>query len=78
MRGKKRPAALSKMGPAIAKKHFKLLFFLLSRAVERTPSPTEELQLLQAGLGKRTITIAEDADYEEVCRHVYIHGPVAI
>ncbi|MEQ2222904.1 hypothetical protein ILYODFUR_031289 [Ilyodon furcidens] len=41
-------------------------FFLLQRASEKTPKLTEELMLLQAGLGRRTVNITEDAGHKEV------------
>ncbi|KAK9953766.1 hypothetical protein ABG768_015893 [Culter alburnus] len=41
-------------------------FFLLNKSVERTPKASEELILLQAGLGRRTVAIPEDADHSEV------------
>ncbi|MEQ2301149.1 hypothetical protein AMECASPLE_032962 [Ameca splendens] len=41
-------------------------FFLLQRASEKTPKLTEELVLLQAGLGRRTVNITEDAGHKEV------------
>lgn len=42
-------------------------FFLLNKSVERTPKASDELILLQAGLGRRTVAIPEDADHSVVC-----------
>ncbi|XP_041838349.1 uncharacterized protein LOC121638002 isoform X2 [Melanotaenia boesemani] len=53
---KKRPS--SKMTP--------VQFCLLQTALEKTPKLTEELMLLQAGLGRRTVNIPEDAGHKEV------------
>ena len=41
-------------------------FFLLSRSSERTPKPSEELALLHAGLGRRTVNVPEGASHNEV------------
>nr|XP_023665261.1 uncharacterized protein LOC111842646 isoform X3 [Paramormyrops kingsleyae] len=41
-------------------------FFLLDKMTERTPKTGEEMVLLQAGLGRRTIEIPEDADHSEI------------
>lgn len=42
-------------------------FFLLDSPTERTPKPSDELMLLQAGLGRRTVNVPEDACHNEVC-----------
>ncbi|KAL6455278.1 hypothetical protein MHYP_G00362730 [Metynnis hypsauchen] len=39
--------------------------FLLDKVTERTPKTGEEMVLLQAGMGRRTIDIPEDADHAE-------------
>ncbi|XP_049424248.1 uncharacterized protein LOC125883757 isoform X2 [Epinephelus fuscoguttatus] len=41
-------------------------FFLLHSSTEKTPKPSEELKLLQAGLGKRTANVPEDAGHKEI------------
>ena len=41
-------------------------FFLLSRSSEKTPKPSEELALLHAGLGRRTVNVPEGASHNEV------------
>lgn len=41
-------------------------FFLLSKNTEQTPRSNEERVLLQAGLGRRTISIPENADHSQV------------
>ncbi|XP_048017316.1 uncharacterized protein LOC125280751 isoform X2 [Megalobrama amblycephala] len=43
-------------------------FFLLNKSVKRTPKASEELILLQAGLGRRTVAIPEDADHSEISK----------
>lgn len=42
-------------------------FFLMDSPTERTPKPSDELMLLQAGLGRRTVNVPEDACHNEVC-----------
>lgn len=66
IRSKKRPAALSKISPAIAIKYVRLQFLVLSSPTDRTPKPSEEIKLLEAGLGKRTMTVADNSCHEEV------------
>lgn len=66
VRSKKRPAALSKVAPAISKKYLRLQFFLLPGLRDRTPNSAEEINLLAAGLGKRTVTLPEDDGHAEV------------
>uniref|UniRef100_A0A9J7XWT8 HECT domain-containing protein n=1 Tax=Cyprinus carpio carpio TaxID=630221 RepID=A0A9J7XWT8_CYPCA len=66
IRSKKRPAALSKISPAIAIKYVRLQFLLLSSPTDRTPKPSEEIKLLEAGLGKRTMTVADNSCHEEI------------
>ncbi|KAI2646607.1 G2/M phase-specific E3 ubiquitin-protein ligase [Labeo rohita] len=41
-------------------------FFLLDSPTERTPKPSDELMLLQAGLGRRTVNVPEDACHNEI------------
>ncbi|KAM9751536.1 uncharacterized protein ACNS7B_008724 [Menidia menidia] len=41
-------------------------FFLLDSPTERTPKPSDELMLLQAGLGRRTVNVPEDAGHNEI------------
>uniref|UniRef100_A0A3B1JVC3 Uncharacterized LOC111188455 n=1 Tax=Astyanax mexicanus TaxID=7994 RepID=A0A3B1JVC3_ASTMX len=41
-------------------------FYLLNQFVERTPKMSTELLLLQAGLGRRTVTIPEDGQHSEI------------
>ncbi|KAL6458603.1 hypothetical protein MHYP_G00320750 [Metynnis hypsauchen] len=41
-------------------------FFLLDKVTERTPKTGEEMVLLQAGMGRRSIDIPEDADHAEI------------
>ncbi|XP_035986774.1 uncharacterized protein LOC105924050 isoform X1 [Fundulus heteroclitus] len=49
-----------------APKRTAVSFFLLKTACERTPKPSEEMTLLQAGLGRRTVDIAADASHKEI------------
>ncbi|XP_049454277.1 uncharacterized protein LOC125902159 isoform X2 [Epinephelus fuscoguttatus] len=43
-----------------------VFFFLLSSKTETTPSPSEELELIQAGLRKRTLSITSDVTHAEL------------
>ncbi len=43
--------------------------FLLDKQYERTSK--EELPLMLAGLGKRTLTISENMTHSEVCYHSF-------
>lgn len=57
--------------PTPKKRHARstpIQFFLLNKSVERTPKASDELLLLQAGLGRRTIIIPEDADHSEISK----------
>ncbi|KAJ8364818.1 hypothetical protein SKAU_G00136490 [Synaphobranchus kaupii] len=47
-------------------KGFDMAFFLLSEKAETIPTTQEELELLQAGLGKRTLSITKDLSHEEL------------
>lgn len=47
-------------------KGFDLSFFLLSDKADTTPTTQDELELLQAGLGKRTLSISKDLSHEGV------------
>ncbi|KAL6459467.1 hypothetical protein MHYP_G00329390 [Metynnis hypsauchen] len=49
---------------AVKSRHIQ--FFLLDKVTERTPKTGEEMVLLQAGMGQRTIDIPEDADHAEI------------
>ncbi|XP_041862483.1 uncharacterized protein LOC121653198 [Melanotaenia boesemani] len=41
-------------------------FFLLDKCAERTPKSSDEMTLLQAGLGRRTVSIPEHADHSQI------------
>ncbi|KAJ4937809.1 hypothetical protein JOQ06_002439 [Pogonophryne albipinna] len=41
-------------------------FFLLNKCTESTPKSSDEMVLLQAGLGRRTLNIPENADHSQV------------
>ena len=45
----------------------KIQFFLLQSPSDKMRKSSEELTLLQAGLGRRTVNIPEDANHKEVC-----------
>lgn len=47
-------------------KPFMFSVFLLNKNSEMTPSPAEELQLMQAGLGKRNLSMNDDLTHSEV------------
>uniref|UniRef100_A0A3P9B423 Uncharacterized LOC106674644 n=1 Tax=Maylandia zebra TaxID=106582 RepID=A0A3P9B423_9CICH len=42
------------------------IFYLLSKNTSYTPLPAEELELLQAGMGRQTVSLPEDGDHAEV------------
>lgn len=44
--------------------------FLLNKNTGMAPSSADEVQLLQAGLGKRNVTMPDDLTHSEVM-HVY-------
>ncbi|KAJ7983964.1 hypothetical protein DPEC_G00368400, partial [Dallia pectoralis] len=50
----------------IAGKQVTLQFYLMPENTDRTPKASEELSLLQAGLGRRVILMAEDACHSEI------------
>lgn len=41
-------------------------FFLLDKPIEKSPKHSEALTLLQAGLGKKTVQLPEDANHKEI------------
>lgn len=47
-------------------KCFPIQFYLVYKYVEKTATNIEGLNLLQAGMGRRTITVMEDADHSWV------------
>lgn len=53
-------------------KPFDLSIFLLSSNDELTPLPSDELAFMQAGLGKRTVSLDRDLTHVEVCRSDHI------
>lgn len=65
-RGKKRFAPYTPTQPG---KSFLVNFFLLEKQREKTPNGEEELQLILAGLGKRSLTLNENITHSEVCNH---------
>jgi len=46
--------------------------FLLNKNTDMAPSPADEVQLLQAGLGKWNLTMSDDLKHSEV---MYIYTP---
>ncbi|XP_065132824.1 uncharacterized protein [Paramisgurnus dabryanus] len=56
-----RPAKFNKLW-----KPFVFSVFLLNKNLDMAPSPADEVQLLQAGLGKRNLTMPEDLTHSEV------------
>ncbi len=44
-------------------------FYLLPHQYERTPKESEQLVHMQAGLGRKTMQMDENATYDEVCMH---------
>ncbi|CAL8378806.1 unnamed protein product [Boreogadus saida] len=60
-----------KNGPRFQKKRpagkmSQMQFLLLDATLEKTPKPSREMVLLQAGLGRRTINIPEASDHQEI------------
>lgn len=51
---------------ATAWKPFTINICLLNKITETSPSPSAELELLQTGLGKRTITVSSNMNHSEV------------
>ncbi|KAL0993605.1 hypothetical protein UPYG_G00110430 [Umbra pygmaea] len=51
-------------------KYLRLQFFLLPGPTDKTPKASQEIRLLEAGLGKRALTIEEDAGHEEIVRQL--------
>lgn len=74
---------------ATAWKPFTFQIYLLSKITDYSPSPSEEFELLQAGLGKRIFTISSNMGHFEVsiisqwyyktfvqlCVHVDVRSP---
>ncbi|KAJ4922569.1 hypothetical protein JOQ06_016573 [Pogonophryne albipinna] len=56
------PEVKKRTGP----KTVRVPFFFLASSSEKTPKPSEELILLQAGLGRRSAHVPEDADHKEI------------
>ncbi|KAI7790189.1 hypothetical protein IRJ41_008978 [Triplophysa rosa] len=73
IRGKKRINVASRTHTKTAKafKPYDLNVYLLDTNSETTPSPAHELKLVQAGLGKRTISIAMDMMHSEFSSTLY-------
>ncbi|MEQ2249413.1 hypothetical protein ILYODFUR_029008 [Ilyodon furcidens] len=68
-----KPSILGKKRCFPSTKHLKVTtkntaisFYLLPRNTSHTSLPSEELELMQAGLGKKTVTLPEDGDHTEV------------
>ncbi|XP_026085218.1 uncharacterized protein LOC113060491 isoform X2 [Carassius auratus] len=71
--GKKRINVASRTHTKNAKafKPFDLNVYLLDKNSETTPSPAHELKLVQAGFGKRTISITMDITHSELSSILY-------
>lgn len=69
--GKKRPhSTLADLKRRINPvKCFPVQFYLVNKYMEKTPKTSEELTLLQAGMGRRTVSVNEDADHSWVNLH---------
>ncbi|KAK5865337.1 hypothetical protein PBY51_016510 [Eleginops maclovinus] len=67
-RGKKRCLTAAKHLVKTSIKTTALHFYLLPKNISHTPLPTEELELLQAGMGRQTLTLPEDGDHAEISR----------
>ncbi|XP_017548199.1 uncharacterized protein LOC108424580 [Pygocentrus nattereri] len=71
VRGKKRLAPYE----VASTRTMSMQFYLVNKNVERTPKPAEELSLLLAGMGRRTVRLPESADHTEVTRLLTEHYP---
>ncbi|XP_036416494.1 uncharacterized protein zgc:112970 isoform X3 [Colossoma macropomum] len=71
VRGKKRLAPYE----VASTRTVSMQFYLMNKNVERTPKPAEELSLLLAGMGRRTVRLPESADHSEVTRLLAEHYP---
>ncbi|XP_051977330.1 uncharacterized protein LOC127639388 isoform X2 [Xyrauchen texanus] len=49
-------------------KPFSVNIYLMNKNTDTSPSPSEEFELLQAGLGKQTITISSNVNHSELCK----------
>lgn len=67
-RGKRRFAPFR---PKESGKSFLVTFFLLEKHYEKTPKGEEELPLMLAGLGKRSLTLSEKMTHSEVGYHSF-------
>ncbi|XP_016339404.1 uncharacterized protein LOC107686802 isoform X2 [Sinocyclocheilus anshuiensis] len=63
-RGKRRMLSVPPSKPA---KILPVNFYLLPHQYERTPMESEQLVHMQAGLGRKTMQMDENATYDEVC-----------
>lgn len=66
---------MKKMAPEPARvtsvRFLELQFCLISKNSQKTPK--DEIVLLQAGLGRRTVNISDDADHTEVSHGAKLH-----
>uniref|UniRef100_UPI0037E88A9C uncharacterized protein n=1 Tax=Semicossyphus pulcher TaxID=241346 RepID=UPI0037E88A9C len=65
-RGKKRCLTATKHLVKVTSKPTALNFYLLPKNTSHTPLPIEELELLQAGMGRQTVSLPEDGDHTEL------------
>nr|XP_055057045.1 uncharacterized protein LOC129441422 [Misgurnus anguillicaudatus] len=63
-RGKRRITSITTSKPA---KILPVNIYLLPRLFDRTPKESEQLIHMQAGLGRKTMHLEENATYEEIC-----------
>ncbi|XP_061885709.1 uncharacterized protein LOC133636079 [Entelurus aequoreus] len=61
--GKRRQSFPPDVKKGHSTKSFLMQFYLVNKHIEKTTKAAEELQLLQAGMGRRTINVTEDADH---------------
>lgn len=64
VRGKRRSLGLGNNLTTV--RSIRLQVFLLPGPTERTPKSSREMELLQAGLGRRTVSLPENACHPEV------------
>ncbi|XP_041834217.1 G2/M phase-specific E3 ubiquitin-protein ligase-like [Melanotaenia boesemani] len=67
-RGKKRLLLSTKQLAKTTSKIVALNFYLLQKNTSHTPMPAEELELLQAGMGRQTVSLPDDGDHAEISR----------
>ncbi|XP_057197090.1 uncharacterized protein LOC130558601 [Triplophysa rosa] len=74
LKGRKRVRSACKVVNT-SNKTASMQFYLLNKNVERTPTPADELKLLLAGMGRRTVMLHDNADHLQITSHLMDHYP---